>query len=103
MSQIEEAFLRVYRREQTTSFSGSLPPFSLPQRTRKIALINQKGGCGKTTTAVNLSACLAELGARVLVVDADPQAHTTLGFGLRGDELPLTLYHALKTTDGISI
>lgn len=103
MSQIEEAFQRVYRKEQPASFTSSPTNFSLPQRTRKIALINQKGGCGKTTTAVNLSACLAELGARVLVVDVDPQAHTTLGFGFRGDELPLTLYHALKATDGISM
>ncbi|HPP45527.1 MAG TPA: ParA family protein, partial [Methanomassiliicoccaceae archaeon] len=55
---------------------------------RTIAVMNQKGGCGKTTTAVNLAACLARSGRNVLVVDMDPQAHATLGlgFGLGGFE-----------------
>jgi len=46
---------------------------------RVISVMNQKGGCGKTTTAINLSACLAMSGRRVLLVDIDPQAHATLG------------------------
>jgi chromosome partitioning protein len=59
---------------------------------RVMAIINQKGGCAKTTTAVNLGACLAREGRRVLVVDLDPQAHATLGFGVGRGEDRLSSY-----------
>lgn len=62
---------------------------------RRIALVNQKGGVGKTTTTVNLAAALSELGRRVLVVDLDPQANATVHFGLRPAELKLTTYSLL--------
>jgi chromosome partitioning protein len=62
---------------------------------RTIAVVNQKGGCGKTTTVANLAGALAEQGSRVLVVDIDPQAHATLAFGLDADTLDENLYEIL--------
>lgn len=62
---------------------------------RIIAIANQKGGVGKTTTSINLSACLAEVGKRVLTVDLDPQGNTTSGLGVNKSEQEKTTYELL--------
>ena len=63
---------------------------------RKIAVINQKGGCGKTTTAINLSACLVERGRQVLLLDLDPQGHSGMGLGISPDEVRAGMYSVLS-------
>jgi chromosome partitioning protein len=70
-------------------------PLPRPHRTRVMAVANQKGGVGKTTTAVNLGAALAERGLRVLVVDLDPQGNASTGLGLNIRELEATMYDVL--------
>lgn len=64
--------------------------------TKVVSIVNQKGGVGKTTTSVNLSACLAELNYRVLVVDIDPQGNTTSGLGFDINEDTKTVYSVLS-------
>lgn len=66
---------------------------------RVIALANQKGGCGKTTTATNLAATLSRLDKRVLLIDNDPQGHATLAFGYRERDFTLSTYDLYLTTD----
>lgn len=62
---------------------------------RAIVVANQKGGVGKTTTAINLSACLAEAGQKVLAIDMDPQGNMTSGFGIEKEEIENTVYELL--------
>lgn len=66
-----------------------------------IAIANQKGGVGKTTTSVNLSSCLAALGKKVLLIDTDPQGNATSGVGIERESLETSVYDAIINGDAI--
>lgn len=66
---------------------------------KTFAISNQKGGCGKTTTSVNLAAAFASMGKRTLLIDMDAQAHATLGLGLVPDNYDLSIYELLVRDD----
>jgi len=63
---------------------------------RVIAVANQKGGCGKTTTSINFAACLAFLNKKILLIDLDPQGHSTCGLGIQAETRPFSLYDFLS-------
>ena len=62
---------------------------------RTISIINQKGGCGKTTTSINLAACMARLGHKTLLVDMDPQGHCGVGLAVPEDQIERSVYETL--------
>ncbi|WP_447645812.1 ParA family protein [Nocardioides zeae] len=75
------------------------PPVTHHGGARVVAMCNQKGGVGKTTTAINLGAALAELGRTVLLVDFDPQGSLSVGLGLNPHEMELSVYNLLMEPD----
>jgi len=70
---------------------------------RIIAIANQKGGCGKTTTAINLSAALVKKGQKILLVDCDPQSHATMGLNVKPSDLESSMYNVITPKEHESL
>ena len=100
-SKMEELKDAVRRQEEFTAIM-ELVKAGFPM-SRIIAVANQKGGVGKTTTAINLSACLAEKNKKVLTLDMDPQGNTTSGLGVDKNEVEDTLYELLVGQSDLSL
>ena len=98
---IKDLFLKLYGRQAPKESAGERlgQHGKKTSKSRIVTVMNQKGGCGKTTTAINLSACLAEMGYRVLLVDLDPQAHASLNLGVDTHKLRKSIYHVLSRPD----
>ena len=62
---------------------------------RIVAIVNQKGGCGKTTVSINLASALAELGQKILLVDMDPQSHCAVGLAVPEEQIEQSIYDVL--------
>ncbi len=84
-----------------SAWNADLNSMKRRSRSKTLAVVNQKGGVGKTTTAVNLGAALAQIGRKVLVVDADPQANATSGLGVEKNSLSGSLFDVL--VDGVDL
>lgn len=107
-SSVDDVLRRIFENDDSSAVGSELlsestryehvmqAKFPKPSYTRVIAVANQKGGVGKTTTAVNLSASFAERGASVLVLDMDPQGNASTGLGVRHPEGSLSIYDVLE-------
>lgn len=91
---IEEEIKEV-KEEIKTKINEKIKTEAKKKIARVIALTNQKGGVGKSTTAINMSACLAEMGENIVLIDVDPQANTTSGLGVNKYKVDKSIYDAI--------